>query len=139
MPDSSEFTDEDLREALKDLGSYVDVTEEDLKKIYSLALKHARQRLAASVAVADAMTPEVVAVGKNDDIATAVRFLSENRISGLPVVDNDKRLIGLVSLADLIAAKATSGRAGVQTLSHRFRADRFPRQTRGARRMAVAA
>lgn len=71
MLDSSLFTDEDLREALKDLGSYVDITEEDLKKIYSLALKHARQRLAASVAVADAMTPKVVAVGKDDDIATS--------------------------------------------------------------------
>jgi len=43
MLDSSLFTDEDLREALKGLGSYVDITEEDLKKIYSLALKHARQ------------------------------------------------------------------------------------------------
>ena len=87
MSESSGFTDDDLREALKDLGTYVDVTEEDLKKIYSLALEHARQRLAASVAVAAVMTPKVVTVGKNDDIATAVRLLSENRISGLPVVE----------------------------------------------------
>jgi CBS-domain-containing membrane protein len=82
MPDSSKFTDEDLREALKGLVSYFDVTEEDLKKIYSLALKHARQRFAAAaaVAVADAMTPKVVAVGKDDDIATAVWLLSETWI-----------------------------------------------------------
>ena len=104
MPDSSEFTDEDLREALKDLESYVDVTEEDLKKIYSFALKHARQRLAASVAVADAMTPKVVAVGKDDDIATAVRLLSENRISGLPVVDNEGLVLGVVSKIDILGA-----------------------------------
>ena len=104
MPDSSEFTDEDLREALNDLGSYVDVTEEDLKKIYSLALKHARQRLAASVAVADAMTSTVVSVGKDDDIATAVRLLSENRISGLPVVDNDGLVLGVVSEIDILGA-----------------------------------
>jgi len=104
MPDSCEFTDEDLREALKEMGSYVDVTEEDLKKIYSLALKHARQRLAASVAVADTMTPKVVAVGKGDDISTAVRLLSENRISGLPVVDDDGLVIGVVSEADILGA-----------------------------------
>jgi CBS-domain-containing membrane protein len=104
MLDSSLFTDEDLREALNDLGSYVDVTEEDLKKIYSLALKHARQRLAASVAVADAMTSTVVSVGKDDDIATAVRLLSENRISGLPVVDNDGLVLGVVSEIDILGA-----------------------------------
>jgi CBS domain-containing membrane protein len=104
MPDSYEFTDEDLREALKEMGSYVDVTEEDLKKIYSLALKHARQRLAASVAVADTMTPKVVAVGKDDDISTAIRLLSENRISGLPVVDDDGLVIGVVSEADILGA-----------------------------------
>jgi len=104
MPDSYEFTDEDLREALKEMGSYVDVTEEDLKKIYSLALKHARQRLAASAAVADTMTPKVVAVGKGDDISTAVRLLSENRISGLPVVDDDGLVIGVVSEADILGA-----------------------------------
>lgn len=102
MPDSSEFTDEDLREALKDLGSYVDVTEEDLKRIYSLALKHAKRRLAASVAVADVMTPDVVTVVKDDDISTAVRLLSENRISGLPVVDDTGLVIGVVSEADIL-------------------------------------
>ena len=104
MPERSEFTDEDLREALKDLGSYVDVTEEDLKKIYTLALEHARQRLVAAIAVSAVMTPKVVAVGKDDDIAAAVRLLSENRISGLPVVDDDGLIIGVVSEADILGA-----------------------------------
>jgi CBS domain-containing membrane protein len=109
MPDSSEFTDEDLREALKEMGSYVDVTEEDLKKIYALALKHARQRLAAAVSVAEAMTRSVVAVRKDDDITTAVRLLSENRISGLPVIDDDGLVVGVVSEADILGA------AGMET------------------------
>ena len=95
MSDSPEFTDEDLREALQELGSYVDVTEEDLKKIYALALKHAQQRLATAVSVAEAMTRNVVAVQKDDEIASAVRLLSENRISGLPVIDNGGLVIGV--------------------------------------------
>lgn len=42
------ITDEDLRSALKELKTYVDVTDEDLREIYRLALKHACERLAAS-------------------------------------------------------------------------------------------
>ena len=104
MSDSPEFTDEDLREALQELGSYVDVTEEDLKKIYALALKHAQQRLATAVSVAEAMTRNVVAVQKDDEIASAVRLLSENRISGLPVIDNGGLVIGVVSEADILGS-----------------------------------
>lgn len=104
MLDGPEFTDADLREALKEMGSYVDVTEEDLKKIYGLAIKHARQRLTMAVSVAEAMTRDVIAVGENDEIAEAVRLLSENRISGLPVIDKSGLVIGVVSEADILSA-----------------------------------
>jgi len=104
VPDNTEFTDEDLREALKEMGSYVDVTEEDLKKIYAFALKHARQRLAETVSVAEAMNRNVVAVREDDEIALAVRYLSENKISGLPVIDKYDLVIGVVSEADILSA-----------------------------------
>ena len=86
------------------MGSYVDVTEEDLKKIYALALKHAQQRLATAVSVAEAMTRNVVAVLKDDKIALAIRLLSENRISGLTVIDKSGLVIGVVSEADILGA-----------------------------------
>ncbi len=40
------ITDEDLRAALKEIGIYIDVTLDDLKTIYSLALKNANMRKA---------------------------------------------------------------------------------------------
>ena len=39
-----ELTDEDLVAALKEIGTYIDVTIGDLKLIYSLAREKARQR-----------------------------------------------------------------------------------------------
>ena len=39
-----ELTEEDLREALEEIGIYIDVTIGDLKTIYSLATRKARQR-----------------------------------------------------------------------------------------------
>ncbi len=102
MGSKLDFTDEDLREALKDIGAYVDITEEDLKKIYALALKHAQQRLAASVPVTAVMTKEVISVKISDDIPHAVKLLSENNVSGLPVTDEGGHVVGVISEADVL-------------------------------------
>jgi CBS-domain-containing membrane protein len=44
MPKECAITNEDLLAALKEIGLYIDVTLDDLKRIYSLALKHAKER-----------------------------------------------------------------------------------------------
>jgi len=98
-----DISDEDLRGALKEIKAYVDITEEDLKKIYTIALRHARERLAHNVLVDEVMTKEVVAVKKYDDIQEAARLLTENRISGLPVVDAENSVLGVVTEADILS------------------------------------
>jgi CBS domain-containing protein len=54
--------------------------------------------------VADVMTRQVVTVHRNDPFKNLVRLMSEHEVSGLPVIDDDRRLIGLVSEADLLRA-----------------------------------
>jgi CBS domain-containing membrane protein len=98
-----DISDEDLRAALKEINAYVDITEEDLKKIYLIALNHARERLATKVLVRDVMVREVIAIGKHDDIHEAARLLSENRISGMPVVDKENLVLGVISEADILS------------------------------------
>lgn len=95
-------SEDDLRAALKEMKSYMDVTEEDLKKIYEIALRHARERIVLRVPVKDVMTKNVIAVKRNADLHEASRLLSEHRISGMPVVDDSNRVIGVVSEADLL-------------------------------------
>jgi CBS-domain-containing membrane protein len=109
-----ELESEDLHAALEELHQYVDVTEEDLKKIYAIALRHARERLTFKVPVKDVMTADVICIKKDADIHEAARILSENRISGLPVVDEEKHLIGIVTEADILYS------AGMKK-SHNFR------------------
>lgn len=99
---SHDISDEDLRTALKELKNYVDVTEEDLKTIYTIALRHAKERLAVKIPVRDIMTKKVVSIKSGADIHEASHLLSENKISGLPVVDNSDRVVGVVSEADLL-------------------------------------
>jgi CBS domain-containing membrane protein len=103
LKEECEISDEDLREALKEMGAYVDVTEEDLKKIYFMALRHARERLAKKIRVGDVMTKRVVTAKRNSDIHEISALFSENRISGLPVVDEGNHVIGVVSEADILS------------------------------------
>jgi CBS domain-containing protein len=51
----------------------------------------------------DVMTKSVVTILEDAPVREAARLLVEHRISGLPVVDADGRVIGLVTEADLIA------------------------------------
>ena len=51
----------------------------------------------------DIMTRDVITVGPDTDITQATRMLLENRINGLPVVDAENRLVGIVCQSDMIA------------------------------------
>jgi CBS domain-containing protein len=50
----------------------------------------------------DVMTTEVVTVGPDTPVQEIARILSERSISGLPVVDSENRLVGIVSEGDLL-------------------------------------
>lgn len=52
--------------------------------------------------VSDVMTRNLITASPETTFQVAVRLLEENRISGLPVVDRDGKLVGIVSEADLL-------------------------------------
>ncbi len=108
------LAENDIRAALLEMKSYVDVTEEDLKKIYEIALRHAKERIRMRIPVQDVMTTKVITVKGNTNLQEAARLLSENRISGMPVVDDANKVIGVISEADLLVL------AGMQK-EHSFR------------------
>ncbi|MBI5739811.1 MAG: CBS domain-containing protein [Nitrospirae bacterium] len=125
------ISDEDIRAALNRMKTYIDVTEEDLRKIYELAVIHARERLAAKIPVIDVMTREVITVNKDDDFHKAAGLLSEHNISGMPVVDEDGIVIGIVSEADILsAAGMKKGRTLKDILRHIF-GEPLPERTGG--------
>lgn len=50
----------------------------------------------------DIMTPDVISVGPEDDVHTVATLLLTHRISAVPVLDDDDRVLGIVSEGDLI-------------------------------------
>jgi CBS domain-containing protein len=52
--------------------------------------------------VADVMTPDPIIVGPQTPLKEAIKILAERRISGLPVVDEAGKLVGVISETDLL-------------------------------------
>jgi predicted transcriptional regulator len=50
----------------------------------------------------DLMTKEVITVNEEMSVVDLAKILCENKISGVPVVDKDKKLVGVVTEKDLI-------------------------------------
>jgi len=65
--------------------------------------------------VADVMSPEVIFCFEDQDVKQAAQVMEENQIRRLPVLSRDKRLVGIVSLADLAVDAGNEKLAG-QTL-----------------------
>ena len=51
---------------------------------------------------ADIMVRDVVTIGPDEPVARAVRVMTDNDVSALPVTDADGHLVGIISEADLL-------------------------------------
>lgn len=62
--------------------------------------------VSASTTVAELMTPDPITIEESASAEAAVRMLEENEVSGLPVVDRDGVLVGVLSQTDIVRARA---------------------------------
>jgi CBS domain-containing protein len=61
------------------------------------------------VTAADIMTREIITIAPGASILEAAKLLAEKHISGVPVVEDSDRLVGMLSDGDLIAWEGDSG------------------------------
>ena len=57
--------------------------------------------------VSDIMTEEVVSITPDATVAEAARLMIKERISGLPVIDGQRRLVGIITEGDLLRRSET--------------------------------
>lgn len=55
----------------------------------------------------DIMTKEVITVNKEDEIENVVKIFLTNKISGVPVVDDYDKVVGIISETDLVKKNAS--------------------------------
>ena len=56
--------------------------------------------------VREVMTPEVVYCFEDQDVSEAAKLMQEKQIRRLPILNREKRLVGIVSLGDLAVHSA---------------------------------
>ncbi len=125
------ISEEDIRAGLTDLKGFVDITEEDLMKIYSTALRHARDRAQSGMTVAHLMTRDVVTVKKDTPLEEAARRLTGLRISGMPVVDDQHKVIGVIGELDIMNVLSGNKTRGLRDLFRRLMGEPSPVRKEG--------
>jgi CBS domain-containing protein len=64
---------------------------------------HLRSRIGLEMYVRDAMTTSVLSTTKFESIMSVADTLTEKNISGLPVVDKENKVIGIITQADILS------------------------------------
>jgi len=114
----SDISDDDILEAMKEIGGYLDITPGDFKEVFRFAYSHAVKRLTQSLKVKDIMTKEVVFVRKDTVLKDVAEMMARYAISGVPVLRDENTVIGVISEKDFLfhmGAKDTNSFMGVVT------------------------
>jgi CBS domain-containing membrane protein len=97
-----EITEEDILSAMRSMEGYIDITPADFREFYIKAYKHARERLLDGITAGEIMTREVYSISSESNISLAADMMAKSKVSGLPVLNNNNELIGIISEKDLI-------------------------------------
>ena len=62
-----------------------------------------------SLAAEDIMNPDVMTVRENLTVAELAAFLTDQEISGAPVEDDQGKLVGVVSVTDIVRSASSDG------------------------------
>ena len=71
----------------------------------------------AQCRVGEVMSPEVIYVFDDESLEDAARNMSELQIRRLPVLNRDKRLVGIVSLGDLAVTRPAPAAEALSEIS----------------------
>jgi CBS domain-containing membrane protein len=99
---SSRFSSADLDEVLKRYNQVLDVGRDELENILHMAEMNAMERRLSDLRCKDIMTRNVITVEYGTDLQDAWALMRRHRIKALPVIDRQRRIIGIISVADFM-------------------------------------
>lgn len=102
----------DLASAVTALNTFVDMQEDELVKLYNLAVDHAFERH-IGLTCADVMSRDVISVRTDTHIDIAWNRLRHHRVKALPVLDQADKLVGILSTADFLRQMDDTTAAGL--------------------------
>lgn len=64
---------------------------------------HLRSRIGLEMLVRDVMATNIISITKYESIMHVANILTEKNISGLPVVDKENKVLGIITQADILS------------------------------------
>ncbi|HEY9081588.1 CBS domain-containing protein [Magnetovibrio sp.] len=92
----------DYQRALESMGTIIDVAAQDVMTLAERAQHFSHQRLNEILGVTQIMSQPVRFVHPQTLMSEAAHLMVKERISGLPVVDDNDQLVGIITEADFL-------------------------------------
>jgi CBS domain-containing membrane protein len=108
------FTSADLDAVLRQYDQVLPVATDDLEDILHRAEIRAYDRRSGGVSCAQVMSRDVATVERKTPLREALRLLRAHHVKALPVIDGERRVVGIVTQTDLLD-KADWGMAAMGT------------------------
>jgi CBS domain-containing membrane protein len=96
------FNSEDLNEVLRENNQLLDISRDDLEKIFQQTEMHAYRRRFGEIRCQDIMKKEVVTVEFGTELEEAWTLLRKHNIKALPVVNKSQLVIGIITQVDFM-------------------------------------
>ena len=111
---------QDLRSAVKSLDEFVDITEEQLNKLYKATVMQMRKRQLGDIRCEQVMSRDVISVKENIPLSTAWHILQNAQVKAAPVLDAQNRVNGIVTQSDLTKwlMNEMSADVSIKTVQH---------------------
>lgn len=111
-----EISDQDIYEAMKEIPGYLDITPGDFKDLYKLVYHHTLERISQAVKASDIMTRTVVTVTPETPVMEAAGLMALKEVSGVPVIDKDNNVVGVLSERDFLSRMGGGGTKNFMTV-----------------------
>lgn len=105
-PGMAGVTRSDLETIMRERGELLAVAADDLESVVREAQLLAYARSFSELQCADIMTSDAVSVSSDTTAAAAWRLLERHRIKALPVIDDMRRVVGIVTRTDFVGRTA---------------------------------
>ena len=103
LPSPVALSDDDISQAMKEIPGYLDITPADFREVYALAFRQAVARMIHSIPARDIMTRDVVSCRTDTPLFEVAELMAHHGIGGLPAVDSEANVRGVISEKDFFA------------------------------------
>ncbi|MFC0352150.1 HPP family protein [Undibacterium danionis] len=123
------FSAEDVNQVIQKYDEVLDISPDDLANLFAQTEMHTYRRRFETISCADIMSRDMVSVNYETPLDQAWQLLRKHKIKSLPVINQDKQIVGIVSLVDFMKHASLDHYQGLDNKLKRFVEQLFQNQT----------